>query len=330
MKKTALITGANAGIGLALADRLLAANPTMTLCLACRNPGRAQACRSKLALAHPEAKIEIILVDVGEMSSVFKAVKEIKEKYNYLDYLYLNAGIMPGTTVNWSNLVKGTFSKDCFHMYSTGHGLLSQQDSDTSDGLKSIFATNLFGHFVMIKQLEDLLSRDGRSGQIIWTGSSNAKKASFEVDNIQNVNGFEPYSSSKYACDLISYKLNENLNKKAIYSHVTCPGLVMSNLTHGIMPAWFWSLIMPFLWIMRLFTSTMTLSPYNGSEALFWLSEQNPANLDPLCKYHSSVSVLGSPYTKPKKMDLDLENAEQTYKEMCAMERDFAKKYASV
>jgi 17beta-estradiol 17-dehydrogenase/3beta-hydroxysteroid 3-dehydrogenase len=62
-------------------------------------------------LAHPKARIEIVIIDVGEMKSVYKAVKEIKERFKHLDYLYLNAGIMPGTTVNWANLIKGTFSR---------------------------------------------------------------------------------------------------------------------------------------------------------------------------------------------------------------------------
>jgi hypothetical protein len=33
---------------------------------------------------------------------------------------------------------------------------------------------------------------------------------------------------------------------QGIYSHVTCPGLVMTNLTDGILPSWFWHIIMPF------------------------------------------------------------------------------------
>ena len=34
---------------------------------------------------------------------------------------------------------------------------------------------------------------------------------------------------------------------QGVYSHTTCPGLVMTNLTNGILPAWFWKLVLPFL-----------------------------------------------------------------------------------
>jgi len=36
-----------------------------------------------------------------------------------------------------------------------------------------------------------------------------------------------------------------------VYSHTTCPGLVMTNLTYGILPDWFWLLLLPILWLVR-------------------------------------------------------------------------------
>jgi len=36
-----------------------------------------------------------------------------------------------------------------------------------------------------------------------------------------------------------------------VYSHTTCPGLVMTNLTYGILPNWFWLLVLPILWLVR-------------------------------------------------------------------------------
>lgn len=69
----------------------------------------------------------------------------------------------------------------------------------------------------------------------------------------------------------------------------------MTNLTYGILPSFFWTLIMPIMWLVsdlfillisikddwsyydifsfcgeqiRIFTNTFTLTPYNGAEAL--------------------------------------------------------------
>lgn len=36
------------------------------------------------------------------------------------------------------------------HMFSTGEGLLLQRDSLTNEGLQQVFATNLFGHYVLV------------------------------------------------------------------------------------------------------------------------------------------------------------------------------------
>jgi len=35
-------------------------------------------------------------------------------------------------------------------MFATGDGLLMQTDETTEDGLKQIFSTNLFGHFILV------------------------------------------------------------------------------------------------------------------------------------------------------------------------------------
>lgn len=35
-------------------------------------------------------------------------------------------------------------------MFATAEGLLTQQDLVNSDGLQEVFATNLFGHFLLV------------------------------------------------------------------------------------------------------------------------------------------------------------------------------------
>lgn len=36
-------------------------------------------------------------------------------------------------------------------VFSTAEGLLTQDDRVTADGLQEVFATNVFGHFVLVK-----------------------------------------------------------------------------------------------------------------------------------------------------------------------------------
>lgn len=42
------------------------------------------------------------------------------------------------------------FCRNVIHMFATAEGLLTQRDVPNSDGLQEVFATNLFGHFVLV------------------------------------------------------------------------------------------------------------------------------------------------------------------------------------
>ncbi|KAM9483257.1 3-keto-steroid reductase/17-beta-hydroxysteroid dehydrogenase 7 [Clarias gariepinus] len=326
MGRVVLVTGANSGIGLALCERLLSDDVQLQLCLACRNEQRAAAARQSLLVSHPEARVSLVRLDVGSMSSVLRAAEEIRQRYNRLDYIYLNAGIMPSPQVDFKALYKGLFSSKAVHMFSTGEGLLTQKDTVTSDGLQQVFATNLFGHFFLVRELEPLLCQPGHSSLVVWTSSSNARRSAFSLEDLQHKQGLEPYSSSKYASDLLSLALNRHYNSQGLYSSVICPGLVMTNLTYGILPSFFWTLIMPIMWLIRIFTNTFTLTPNNGAEALFWLFKQKPESLDPTVKYHSLTSGLGDKYTQPRKMDIDDSMSAALYKTLLEMEKTVRKK----
>ena len=66
-----------------------------------------------------------------------------------MDWLYCNAGIMPVTGINWRAFWPPTFS-NIKHVFSTGGDLLQIIDDTTQEGLRQIFGTNVFGHFLMV------------------------------------------------------------------------------------------------------------------------------------------------------------------------------------
>ncbi|XP_047443919.1 3-keto-steroid reductase [Mugil cephalus] len=318
------------GVGLALCERLLSQDTErLRLCLACRNMHRAQAARSALLAAHPTAQVDLLQMDTSSIFSVIRAAQEVRLRYDRLDYLYLNAGIMPNPQFDMKAFFKGLFSSNVITMFATAEGILTQRDGVTPDGLGEIFATNLFGHFLLVRELEPMLCHAGRTSQLIWTSSSNAQRSAFSLEDIQHQTGTQPYSSSKYASDLLSLALNTHYNPQGLYSSVICPGFVMTNLTYSILPsfpAFLWTLLMPLFWLIRMFTNTFTLTPFNGAEALFWLFKQKPESLDPYAKYHSLTSGLGNNYTQPRKMDIDLGTSESLYEKLLQLESEVRRK----
>lgn len=326
MERIVIVTGANSGIGLALCERLLTDDSALLLCLACRNMQRAEAARSALLTSHPKARVDLLHLDVGSVKSVLSAAQEVRTRYRKVDYLYLNAGIMPNPQVDFKALLKGLFSRNVVHMFATAEGILTQQDQVNADGLQEVFATNIFGHFLLIRELESLLCQADHTSSVIWTSSSNARRTAFSLEDIQHRDGKEPYSSSKYASDLLSLALNRHMNGQGLHSFAVCPGMVMTNLTYGILPHFFWTLIMPIMWLIRLFTNTFTITPYNGAEALHWLFLQKPQCLDPRAKYHSLTSGFGKNYTQPRKMDVDDSLSEGLYSALIELEKDVKRK----
>ena len=68
------------GIGFAVAERLLEWDPSIKLCLACRNQTKAEAARNELLLQHPTSQIDLIPVDVSSVKSIYDAAAQIKER----------------------------------------------------------------------------------------------------------------------------------------------------------------------------------------------------------------------------------------------------------
>jgi NAD(P)-dependent dehydrogenase (short-subunit alcohol dehydrogenase family) len=90
--RTAVVTGANGGLGLETARALAAAGADVVM--AARNQRRATEAREQIQATVPDAKLTIVELDLGSLDSVEAAAEQILAAHQTIDLLVNNAGVM--------------------------------------------------------------------------------------------------------------------------------------------------------------------------------------------------------------------------------------------
>ncbi|ORX95111.1 3-keto-steroid reductase [Basidiobolus meristosporus CBS 931.73] len=315
--KIALVTGANSGAGFGICQRLLERyrfGVEYRVILGCRNQKRAEEARDKLLKQFPRAKVEILLVDTSSASSVFKAAAEFKQRFDRLDCLYCNAGIMPTERFDLKAGLQQLFTtpKDFFRRPAC---VVQPVGAKSKDGLGLVFSTNVFGHYLLIREIESQLNA-AADPRIIWTGSTTADRSAFSLEDYQCLEGHYPYDSSKFLMDILSVSLNQKYAETNIRSYVTHPGVIYSGYVTEF-PLWFqYLVIIPLFYLARLFFITsLVINGYNAAAAHTFLTNTTRQNIDTFTKYHSECLPWGASFVTPHKIDnYDPKEGEQLIK----------------
>lgn len=90
--RIAVVTGANGGLGLQTATALAGAGAHVVM--AARNQDKAESARQEILARHPHASLEVVPLDLGDLSSVAAASTEILANHQMVDILINNAGLM--------------------------------------------------------------------------------------------------------------------------------------------------------------------------------------------------------------------------------------------
>src|SRR5438067_108857 len=90
--RTAVVTGANTGIGYETARAL--AERGATVILACRDSRKAEQAASRIKAGDARARVEVVDLDLASLASVRSAAGEIRSAAPSLDLLVNNAGVM--------------------------------------------------------------------------------------------------------------------------------------------------------------------------------------------------------------------------------------------
>ncbi|KXS20646.1 hypothetical protein M427DRAFT_52231 [Gonapodya prolifera JEL478] len=176
-RRVAIVTGANAGVGLGITKRLLEHHKDvspLSIVMACRSRSRAEAARKELLEAvfvdEVERKaadvdpdlLQILVVDFSLCRSIMEAVEQTKSRFSKIDFLFLNAGIYPIEGLNLGNAIHDIIFNPSY-LFTCGGDVLPQPvGTRTSEGLGEMFMANMFGQYLFARQCRDLLDR-GRS-----------------------------------------------------------------------------------------------------------------------------------------------------------------------
>jgi NAD(P)-dependent dehydrogenase (short-subunit alcohol dehydrogenase family) len=204
--KVAIVTGANNGLGFETTMAL--AKKEIEVVMACRNLGKAEDAKLMIKKINPKAKLHVLELDLSNMNSVRKFAEEFTEKYNRLDFLINNAGIM------------------------------MPPFSLTKDGFESQLATNYVGHFLLTKLLFPII-KDTPAARIVSLSSLAHKWHEIQFDDInfkKSYNKRHAYSQSKLACLMFGIELDKrlkvaNIDAMSLSAH---PGISDTNLTSSM------------------------------------------------------------------------------------------------
>src|SRR3954447_25054654 len=122
-RRTAVVTGANTGLGYETATALAAKGAHVVL--AVRNIEKGKAAADLIARAHPGASVAIQELDLTSLESIRSAADQLRSDHDSIDLLINNAGVM------------------------------FTPKSTTKDGFELQFGTNHLGHFAFTGLLLD-------------------------------------------------------------------------------------------------------------------------------------------------------------------------------
>lgn len=201
--KTALITGANCGIGYYTALELARAGAHTIL--GCRNLLKAEEAKNKILKEVPGAKIEIAQFDLADLNSVKAYSEKFISEGKVLDILVCNAGVMT-----------------------------PQKRVMTKDGYELQWGTNYLGHFALTGSLLPAISKSPK-GRIVIVSSVAHRGGKIFFEDLNAEKAYHPmnyYKQSKLADTIFGIELEKRLRQHN--SNVICveahPGISRTEL----------------------------------------------------------------------------------------------------
>ncbi|MEU4230541.1 SDR family oxidoreductase [Nonomuraea sp. NPDC026600] len=196
MTTTALITGANKGIGFEIA-RLLGERG-VTAIVGARDEERGKAAAERLGQPY-------VRIDVTDADSVQAAAKWIEQEYGKLDILVNNAGIV-------------VWQED------------GRPSATAAEALREVYETNVFGVVTVTNALLPLLRRAEAARIVNMSSGLGSLSMAMDPDGPTWQHNYLSYNSSKSALNMITVSYAKELWDTPIKVNAADPGYCATDL----------------------------------------------------------------------------------------------------
>lgn len=201
--KTAIVTGANSGLGYEITKALAAKDAHVIM--ACRGMERARDAESRIERTVEDPSLSTMELDLADLSSVETFASAFESKYDRLDILVNNAGVsMPPF-------------------------------STTEDGFELQTGVNFLGHFALTGHLLDTITATP-GARIVSLSSGGAHLGSIDLGSFRggekSYSRWNAYTQSKLAMSLFALELQRRFNRNGndTKSFAAHPGWSDTNL----------------------------------------------------------------------------------------------------
>lgn len=198
-KKIIVVTGANSGIGKETAKAL--ALKRATVVIVCRDEARGLAAQQDLIALTGNQNIDLMLCDFSRHQSIKAFGENFNKKYDRLDVLVNNAGLVVGEKMS------------------------------TPDGFEWMFGVNHLGYFLTTHYLMPALKK-AKSARIVNVASMAHRFSGFDINNLnaeKSFSQFGTYGLSKLCNILFTKYLSKKLADTKITVNCLHPGAIASN-----------------------------------------------------------------------------------------------------
>jgi NAD(P)-dependent dehydrogenase (short-subunit alcohol dehydrogenase family) len=185
--------------------------------LGVRDKARGERAKTRVLAAVPTAEVDVMVVDLADFSSVRKFASEFKEKYERLDALVNNSGVM---------------------------ALPSRET--TKDGNETQMQVNHLGHFLLTSLLLDVMKKtpSSKCKRIVNVSSIAHNFGTLDFHNVNSEGvfgypflGWATYGRTKMANIMFTFELDRRLKAKGVTNvavNAVHPGVVDTELNRSL------------------------------------------------------------------------------------------------